>query len=301
MFSKQLLCALILPCLFACGPQLNITTLSVAVVNQSYTENLAYEDSWYSVFDDVILTLSHGSLPPGVVLSAYGTIAGIPASVGNYEFRVTAYSIHNDFFDDDSVTEDSEWFTLFVTEASTNIDCPAPNDEGLEETYFCLGDISTETLAEGDSFTLDVNYYVNLWKAEDYNIHTINLSIIYDASLFTIESNRLNSTMLREAATRAGTAISFDTSIPGELRVTLQGNSKSYHKPGRLIDIPFTALQNITAGEYDFQIIVNDLVPKDSNKTLPAMTEIDGKLTVEENIAVENPAVITAFLNRPVS
>lgn len=267
--------------LLACGPQLSITTLSVALVNESYTENLIYEDSWYSINDDVLLTLSHGALPPGILLSAYGTIAGTPTSVGNYEFRVTAYSIYNDFFDDDdSVSEDSEWFTLFVTEPSSNPDCPSPNEETLEETYFCLGEIESDGLTEGEDFILDVNYYVNLRKAEDYNIHTIDLSILYDPNLFTIDSNKINSTMLREAATRAGATISFDTSIPGELRLSLHGNNKSFHKPGRLLDIPLTARSTIGSGEYDFQIVVNDLVPEDSDSSLPALTEIDGKIIV---------------------
>lgn len=289
----------------ACGVNLQDTNLTTALLDEYYQDSFYYNDSswemddWWDE-DEILYSQTRGSLPPGVVISANGQIVGTPTAVGNYEFRVTVYSIDeydtsdfffdsfdDDYYYDDGVDADSQWFTLFVTERSTNNSCPAPNDESTIETYVCLGSIEADTLAQDETFTLDVSYFINFDNSFDYDIERVAFTIYYDADLFAPVEDNLNSQILREAATRATASIAFDNTVLGELGVVVTAGDKDFHKPGCFIDIPFAALTNIDAGVYDFPIEIDEITSGDNEVLLPANVGINGDLTVTESIEEE--------------
>lgn len=290
----------------ACGVNLQATNLSTALLDEYYQDGFFYNDNswemddWWDE-DEILYAQTSGSLPSGVVIASNGQVVGIPTAVGNYEFRVTVYAIDDyDAFnfavdilssdwddDDDDVDADSQWFTLFVTERSTNNACPAPNDETTVETYVCLGSIESDTLAQDDTFTLDVSYFINFDNSFDHDIERVAFTIYYDAAQFAPVEDGLNSQILRETATRATASVTFDNTVPGELGVVVTAGDKDFHKPGRFIDIPFSALTNIAAGVYDFPIEIDEIASGDSEVTLPANIGINGNLTVTESIEEE--------------
>lgn len=278
--------------LTSCGADLYVDTLDIALLNESYDFRLRAEDNSWELFNDsdLVFLQSSGTLPAGVYVAANGTVFGTPTEVGNFEFRVRTYAIDEgfdfDFFDydssyDDDVTWDDEWFTLFVTEANTNADCPPPNDKGTTETFICLGMPLAESLAQGEEFTLDVNFFVDFDKANDHAIALLDFTVFYDGSLFVPMANRLNSLSLREAATRTNATVSFDGSAAGELRVQVAGEDKTFHKSGRLMDITFTALADIVPADYEFALIIAQIESENDEASLPATIAIDGLLTVE--------------------
>lgn len=278
----------------SCGANLHVSTLTTAVVNEPYNFYLSAEDESWDWFDSssMLFGVSGGYLPAGVALSSNGVLTGTPLEIGNFEFRITAYAIDEGwdsyyFDDEDDVTSDSEWYTLFVTERSTNNDCPNPTSTGVTEAYICLGAPEAESLAEGESFTLDINYFIEHAKATGYDIWQMDFSISYDPSLFTVDANYLGSNSLREAATRAGATIDFDTSTEGVVRIVLTGGYKSFHKSGRIIDLPFVALTDIPAADYNFDLTVNGIASDNAGDNLPNVFEIEGYLSVYEDVIVE--------------
>lgn len=281
----------------SCGANLHVATLTTAVVNEPYNFYLSAEDESWDWFDDstMLFGVSGGYLPAGVALSSNGVLTGTPLEIGNFEFRITAYAIDDDwgdwyYDDDDDVTSDSEWYTLFVTERSTNGDCPNPSSTGVTEAYICLGAPEEETLVEGESFTLDINYFIEHAKAVGYDIWQLDFSISYDPSLFAVDPDYLGSNSLRETATRAGATVDFDTGTDGVVRIVLTGGHKSFHKSGRIIDLPFIALTDIPAGDYDFNLSVNGLASDNAGDNLPNTFEIDGFLSVYEDVIEEENA-----------
>lgn len=289
----------------ACGVRLQATNLSTSILNEYYQDSFVYSDNSWGLDDlwdddDILYAQTSGSLPSGVVIASSGQVVGTPTAVGNYEFRVTVYSIDDydilnfaddiwshDSDDDDGVDADSQWFTLFVTERSTNPSCPEPNDETTVETYVCLGAIAANTLAQDETFTLDVNYFINFDNSFDHDIERVAFTIYYDAEKFAPVAESLNSQILRETATRATASVTFDNAVPGELGVVVTAGDKDLHKSGRFIDIPFFALTDIAAGVYDFPIAIDEIASGDSEVTLPANIGIDGDVTVNESIEEE--------------
>jgi hypothetical protein len=288
---KLLILFVLLQATVSCGTNLFEETLNVALIDEVYTYELEVDESGWDWLDwsneTFLFAVTEGSLPSGVVLATSGTLSGTPTEVGNFEFRIAAYEVDQGWGDDD-VSSDREWFTLFVTEASTNEDCPLPTTRDTIENYLCLGDIEAETLTADESFDLDINYYTNVDEAEGYNIKTISFAITYDTDYFVLDEDELTSQILREAATRSEATISFDNSVAGTLIITLLGTSKSFHKPGRLIDLPFYAIQDVPAGEYAFGLTITALISDNDDQDLPDSFEVDGSITVESDVEEES-------------
>ncbi len=280
----------------SCGANLYEATLSIAVVDEPYSYSLTAVDEDWELFDssDLVFSYSSGSLPSGVVVGSNGEIAGTPTELGNFEFRVTVYAIDNDWYDwwyddcwygcwyDDGVTEDSEWYTLFVTEDSTNEDCPSSDNETTTELYVCLGNVEVESLSESEEFVLDINYFIDFDNAEDYDIEYIEFTVYYDSDTLAIDSNDLTSQSLREAATRTNATVTFDDLEADTLTIGVTGVDKSFHKSGRFIDLPFYALADVDAGELIFDIDIVSVISGNEETTLPTAYGIAGSLTVSE-------------------
>lgn len=278
----------------ACGANLHITTLDVGLLNEAYTYQLmAVDDSWDWPDTHEFVYKNASGLPDGVYVSSDGVVFGTPTEVGIYDFLVTVYSIDYDYFDDwdfwddwdsccndSTVTFDSEILTLFVTEANSNPACPSPADRDTQETYICIGSPEVTTLQTNEEVTLDISYHVKLDNAEDYDTDTIDFTIYYDEDLFAIDTNLLNSQLLREAATFADATVSFDDSTPGALRIVMTANGDSFLKPGRLIDLPVYALQNIDSIESPVTLTINGISSTNEKAELPQLVEVDGSITV---------------------
>lgn len=277
----------------SCGANLHEATLHIALLNEPYTYQLSAEDESWSFYDDqIFFVMTRGTLPAGVVVSGNGAITGTPAQLGNYEFRVSAYAIEYSYYDWDwfhsheDVSRDSEWYTLFVTENSTNPACPAMNDIATTETFICVGEPQVEQLASGDDFTLDINYFIENARAGAYDIWSIGFSINYDGDLFDIDPNNVTSANLREAATRSDATVSY-TFFKGRVDVLITARSKSLHRSGRILDLPVQALQNIPAGDYDFTVTITTMASDNPGDAIPTSFEVDGLVTVEQEATEE--------------
>lgn len=258
--------------------------LPIALLNEDYVYNFEVHEGWADFWDSSTSTeLYGGNLPSGVGISSNGLLFGTPRELGAFDFRVLVQD--NDFLEDDS-WPDAEWFTFFVTEASTNEDCPRPNDETTTEIYLCLGDIEAGTVVMGDEFNLDVNYFVNLDSAGDYDIITLSFTIVYDPAAFGIDSDSLTSSLLREAV-RADATVAFDSSTAGQLGIVISNSARPFTRAGRILDIPFSALLDLDQEEYPFTLTINAITPEQEETTLPETLAIDGSLTVEEPAGTE--------------
>jgi hypothetical protein len=270
--------------LSACMTNLHSNSLKIGVLNVAYDDSFAVEDAPWTWDDGTALLVTGGSLPPGIQLTGNGQLIGTPTQIGDFSFSVTAYTFDNDWWgDDDDVYEDSEWYTLFVTETSTNANCPDPADELATEIYACLGEIEQDNLATGDTFTLDVNYFIDFNQGNSYDVFTLDFSVFYDEAAFAPVADALNSQILREAATRTNASVSFE-SLPGELRVIISAQTQNLHKSGRLIDLPFTASTDTAAGVYPFTVVWNGIGQNSTKQTLPTAVEIDGLVTVTDGV-----------------
>lgn len=281
----------IFPLLFfftiSCGNNLHSTSLKTAVLNESYYDSLFLEEDFWYWDDDIAFVLKKGGLPPGIFLGSNGTLSGTPTAVGDFGFVVTAYTFDNNFFDEDEVYEDSEWFVLFVTESSTNVSCPSPGDTTTNEFHICLGSLEEESLTTGDTLTLDVNYFIDFNKASDYSIYSLEFSIYYDTENFSFPDELLTSQTLRETATRTNALVTFSKPTEGELNIRIEAQAKDLHKSGRLLDLPLTVNQDLAAGDYDFTVSILDIGSSKSDVNLPGLVEIDGVVSVEEDAVSE--------------
>ena len=273
----------------ACGRNLHSTSLKIGVLNQTYYDTFYVEEQGWNWGDDTVLTLTSGGLPPGLYLSSNGELNGTPTAVGDFIFCVSAYSFSNysPFEDDDDVDRDSETYDLFVTEASTNELCPSPDDETLTETYLCLGDLSYDSISAGTALDLDMNFFVSFDYGMDYEFTALDFSVFYDPTQFEPIENELTSQILRESATRTNATVTFSEPTDGELRIVVTVRENTLHKSGRLMDLPFQAVQNVPAGEYPFTIIFNSITANNTDAAIPTTYEIDGKVTVAASIEEE--------------
>ncbi|EKD51842.1 MAG: hypothetical protein ACD_62C00170G0016 [uncultured bacterium] len=273
----------------ACGANLYSESLSIALVNEQYTYQLYAEDESWSVFDDALLLFAQtgGVLPDGVSVGSNGLISGVPTEVGNFEFRITAYAIDDEWDvwddcceDDEDVTSDREWFTLFVTEASTNEYCPWPNDEQTSGLYFCAGNLVQTSLNADESVDLDITYFIDFNNAKGYAIDTLEFTVFFDPEFFYVESSTLSSQILREAATRAGASLEITI---GDDYVTffVQGQDMDFNRSGRLVDLPIFASQNLAEGDYYFPIIIDQIGSSTNEGSFPTAYEVDGFLTIQ--------------------
>lgn len=272
----------------ACGARLQDDPLNIGVVGTSYYDVLEFSDNRGAFHNsDYIFTLEAGDLPEGLYLYSDGEISGEPTTPGLYSFAVQLYSI-DEGYDEDSVSSDIETFDIFVTEASTNINCPSPDDDTTIETYICAGSGYLDTLAFGESFDLDINLFVDFENASEYNINRISFSIAYDDSLFELNEEELNSQLLREASESVDATVRFNTDTAGVLKVTLETDDEnSLHYSGRLLNIPFYATNDIPAGSYDFATTITQVISHDDDVDLPENIGLDGTVTVESDILTE--------------
>lgn len=249
----------------SCGANLHQATLDVALLNEPYLFYLSAEDESWRFFDQttMVFSLTAGQLPPGITLGSNGQIAGSATLVGNYNFRVTAFAIDENFWHDDYVTRDSEWYTLFVTEPSTNDDCPLPNNRTLTGIFLCAGFIEAQNVSKETQINLDINYFVDLNRSKKYTIDQISFHLLYDSENFEPATNTLTSASLREAATRSGGTMQIEIIEPGDLLITIQGLNDSFHKAGRLLDIRFVVLNDLEDADYEF--IIEDIILDSSN------------------------------------
>lgn len=283
----------------ACGHDLHSESLKIGVLNQTYYDTFYVEEEGWTWGDDTVLAVTSGSLPTGLYLTSSGEIIGTPTSVGDFEFRVTAYSFSYSFDDDDDVDRDSETYDLFVTEASTNGNCPSPDNESLNDTYYCLGDLTYDTLAAGTAIDLDMNLFVSFEYGEEYEFTALDFSVFYDPAQFEPIESELTSQILREAATRTGAIVTFSEPAAGELRISVTVSENTLHKSGRLMDLPFQAVQNVPAGEYPFEIVFNAVTTSNTEVALPSTYEIDGKVSVTADVEVETEETETTEGEEP--
>jgi hypothetical protein len=286
----------ILPTLSACFINLQQDRLPVALLNEPYQESFDIDRNgtfWSSYFT----TADGGDLPAGIGVSSNAWIMGSATELGHFEFHISLYSYESGFFNDfDGGHDDGEWFTLFVTEPSTNEACPSPQNENIQEVYVCAGSLSQETIENGDEFSLDIEYFANWFDSMDYDITAINFTIGFDAASVTPISDELNSTLLREVATHFGSTVAFDSTIPGQLNVVVTASTEQLRIPGRLMNIPFEAIADLPAGDYPFTIIMNGITQGEASKSTPTLLGVDGLITAEEDVpvVVEEPVTDTS-------
>ncbi len=284
--------------LSACGANLFEKRLAPALIDESYSESLTAEDEDWELFNDsdLVFFQSGGDLPYGMAVAANGGVTGYAMDeVGVYDFAVTVYAIENDdYWDDwwddgyyDEVTEDTEWFAIFVTERSTNEYCPAPNDENTTGIYLCAGSLEQTELAAGQQITLDMNFFADFDFITDYAIDSVDFTVSYNPDYFYVDSDDLTSAILREAAQYAGASVYFDDSVAGELRVIVTGAGAAFDYSGRFLDLVFTALDDVPAGDYDFVVNLNDITTLNPEAAFPDIYIADGYLYVDADVSAE--------------
>lgn len=265
--------------------ELKDQTLETAIINEPYSHNLktAHHNWGVGWRDDHFLKQTSGDIPDGLGVTSGGNIVGTPLAKGEFKFRVSVFSFEEGLFEEDEVeTEDSAWFILFVTEASTNADCPLPSNVDVTELHLCLGTLTKTAVKIDEEVELDVNYYINLSQADSANhdVNQIAMTITYDATSFSLDDAKLNSQLLQEAATRTAATVTF-VNNPGELKVEMTAVDKPFLRPGRLMNIPFKAIKDLDQASYAFTLTNPIYTPSDPDMILPATVAVDGSLTVE--------------------
>lgn len=285
----------------ACMPEIKVEALPIGILEESYTYTFGVDDNdwdWGNWWDNesMLLGVVQGELPDGIGLSSNGELFGTPTEVGNFQFKVGAYEVSGGNIWDsnsDDVDYDSEWFTLFVTEKSTNESCPNPGSSSVNDIYLCAGIIEEETIEEGDELILDINFFVNYDDGISYDITVIDFTITYDAAAFAIGDDATSGDFLREAATRQDATVDIDTSVAGQIRIILEAQTDQFHAGGRMIDLPLTALGNLAQGDYNFTITTN-AITSNSDATLPDISIVNGTVSVTEGFDSEETATDTA-------
>ena len=286
MLSRLWLLILItlLPTLSGCFVSLQQDRMPIALLNEPYQESFDINNEFWSSY---FTTADGGDLPAGIGVASNAWIMGTATELGHYEFHISLYSYENSFFNDDGGYVDGEWFTLFVTEPSTNEACPSPQNENIKEVYVCAGKLSQETVENGDEFDLDIEYLANWNDSADFDITAVNFTIGFDAASVTPITDDLNSTLLREVASHFGSTVAFDTTVPGQLNVVVTASTEQLRIPGRLMNIPFEALANLPVGDYAFTITLNSITQGEDAKSTPTLLGVDGMITAEEDVPVE--------------
>ncbi|MBX7148513.1 Ig domain-containing protein [bacterium] len=277
----------------ACISTINLDhrVLNTAIVNEYYEYNFHVDHGWSDWWDESdYMAMTGGNLPSGMGVDSRGIIFGTPTELGNYRFDVTVYDVDRDFFGSGDVDSgDEEEFIFFVTEASTNPDCPHPTDDLIQEFYLCLGNAVLDNPTVGDEVVVDVNYYVYLPKSTTYDADILDFEIHYNPDAFEVNANAFTSVALREAATRSNSTVSFDISVPGIVIVHVESQENGFRRAGRFMDLPFTVKEGIVAGDYAFELTINSLTSSSYNKDLPASYALDGNVSVSIDEPEETP------------
>ncbi len=256
-------------------------TLPTAVKGSNYQYEFVIDEEGLSFLDDYYAVLQDGNLPDGMGITYDGYLIGSPEETGSFHFRVQIGDVADSEEENESFA-DSEWYTLFVTEASTNSNCPQPDEENVSEIYVCLGAVEESGLAAGDSFILDLNLYINPDKLKSYALKKLVISIAYDPAQFSVDNDTLNSSVLREAATHTSTGIDFDSTTSGVLKVTLT-SEKFFSRSGRYADLPFVLATDLADGDYNFSLSIESLSSSKDNVDLPDLIDEDGLLTLSSS------------------
>ncbi len=224
---------------------------------------------------------------PGLSIGANGQIYGTPTTPGSYWFTITAYTFENNWWDDDEIRQDSEWFHLFVTEASSNSSCANPDSESITELYACAGLVEHETLDAGTEFEFDINYFVDFKQRTKLKVSSFVITLQYDANYFLPAANTINSQLFREAGIEARASLEVLQNIPGTLtlKLTAQNDGKGFIHSGRMLDLIFEATQNVPAGEYPVTISIDEITSK---KDPSGLVEVSGAIQVLEDVEVED-------------
>lgn len=264
----------------ACSTNIKSEALPVGVLDESYSYTFDLENGGLWSNGDLLTSLVDGQLPSGVVISANGQLTGIPNEVGNFEFKVRVYELTRSY-DEDDISSDSEWFTLFVTENSTNANCPEVNSTtgGL---YICGGALNLTNVLAADTFDLDINFFISYADPEGIKPKSLTFLVEFDSTLFALDDQALNATILREAATRKdGTTATFNTNTAGQLLVTITAEN-SFEAPGRFMNLPFRAQTDIPVGDYEFAITLQTVTDSNgSSISSDQIFDVNGSLTVE--------------------
>lgn len=265
----------------SCGPKLESNPLPIGLLDTFYEHQFTSVSRFAG--DETFYSITNGDLPLGLELSADGEIYGYPEETGLFDFEVTVYQVDYGY-DGDSVSSDSDTFEIFITEPSSNANCPLPTDTTVSEIFICAGSGILDGLYVGESFDLDITYYINPSDAESLNIQTVQFSVTFDATHFEIDEENLNSILLREASSSANTDVSFDAETEGELVITLTTHDEdAFELSGRLLDIPFYATTDTPLGDYTFEVNILSVESQNADATLPDLLEINGVVSVDES------------------
>lgn len=262
----------------ACFSRLNIqqATLNTALLDDYYEYDFEVDAAWSDPWDNsTSVQLIQGNLPRGMGISSDGLLFGTPQIVGDFEFRVGIYDIGTG--SENNSWSDTEWFTLFVTEPSTNEECPSPDDEDVNEFYVCAGTLSESNVVVGDEIELDVNIFINRDDAGDFDFESFSFQINYDSRFLALDEDDLNSGLLREAATRNNASVTFDNTTEGVLLVELEADKGHFVRGGRLMNLPFHVIVDMPEDTYEFSVTINELIGS-KNATLPETVAIGGTL-----------------------
>jgi len=277
-------------CLFLASCQLGSVNiyhhdLQIAVVDDLYEDYFNADTSWNDYFNyGHRYYQTGGQLPSGIEVTNSGRLIGIPRSLGGYNFEVSVYGINLDGSED---WIDSAWYTLFVTQESTNESCPQVDEENVSELYLCLGQIQKATLREGDLINFDVTFFVQQKYRSDYQISTIDYKIVYDPESFEPVSDSLNSSLLKEVANYADASIHFEPA-EGELAVSVSAGDKKYLSwSGRLMTLPFRVKKDLSETSYPFVLNILSMDSLKENVDLPEMIDLDGRLDIDDPVVSE--------------
>lgn len=262
--------------LVACGDNALVTgTMPVALIDTRYSYDVNVEREWT---DDQSYTIekTEGTFPTGILINDEGLIYGTPTQTGEFPFELTLYE------GTDSVEfGDSEDFLLFVTEASTNDQCPLPNREDLTEVYLCVG---APTIAPDETlnFTLDLTLYLDPERAARFELHTLEIVLTYDPAVLEPDTDLFTSQVLREAATAASATFTYTNDTPGTLRITLETDTDEiFEWPGRLLDLPFHIIDGATLTDATAMSLSDATHVLGSGS--PTTVLIDGSVAEESN------------------
>ncbi len=283
---KNVILSIVLLILSACHlGSVNIfhTDLQVAVVDDIYEDYFSIDTSWNDYFNyGHRFYLTDGEIPSGLEVTNGGRLLGIPRELGAFNFEISVYGIN---FNGSEDWIDSAWYTVFVTQDSTNEDCPTVTTQSASELFICLGHLQEETVNAAELINLDVQYSLPSELGNKYAINHIVFTINYDADSFEPVTDRLNSSLLKEVATHADATVAFENN-PGSLVITLEAQHKDYtfSWPGRLMNIPLRAKKDLSESEYIFTANINTMTSKKDNVDLPEMIDLDGLLKVDDPI-----------------
>lgn len=226
------------------------TTPFVAALNQPFNHRVEVSHGGFDFFDDShSVYWTGGMLPLGVNVSRSGVISGIPTQNGIFDFELTAYDddYHYNSYEgeDDPLSEDSEWYRLFVATPSSNNNCPNLTNYNGKNIAVCLGSvvIDSETNEAGRAVDLDVTIAIPRSIASSIKTTRVEMIIVFDPNY--LEPDFELDILRGELADYGNAQISFESIDERQVKVTFTAQSKSLNVSGQLMKIPFTILEPV--------------------------------------------------------